>query len=483
MKARVPILQPLLASLAALSLTGCLVGPDYSTPEYEIPEKWSSDIQAVSLTPQELATWWDRFDDPVLSELIGRARTDNIGLRRALARIEEVRARRGLARAEWFPDLDLSGGMTRSRTSLNGSNSNVSGFQFDARTLYDAGLELSWELDLFGRVRRSVQAARADVDAAVWDLRDILVLMQAEVANAYIDYCSALAQLDITRQNLQMQTDSSSIANARFESGIASEADVTQANTLVYQTTATLPGQEAQVLAAKNRLCVLLGVPPGSLDDLLAPVVGVPRFADQLAAGIPADALRQRPDVRKAERELASQTARIGVATADLYPSFSFNGSFSYESSSTSDLFERDSEAFRFGPKLRWNLIEFGRVRQAIRVEDARAQARLADYEESILTALEEVENALNQHAAQIQRRGSLSNAISAARRAAELVQVLYEEGEADYQNLLDALRTQADLDTTSVDNETALARATIDVFRALGGGWQDPNTDSDTNE
>ena len=469
---------PIATWLIPLGLAGCLVGPDYETPEVAVPESWNGAPNAPAMDPDELATWWTRFEDPVLDELIERARADNLGLRRTLARIEEVRARRGIARGDWAPDIDLTAGTNRSQTSLNGNNSNVSGFQFAPRTLYDVGIEMAWELDLFGRVRRSVQAANADLGAATWDLRDALVLLQAEVATAYTDLRQFEARLAIARRNLDLQRSSASIAEARFEAGMSPAADVSQARSQVYRTNASIPALEASITASKNRLCTLLGSTPGSLDVLLTPTEALPAWDRAVAAGIPQDVLRQRPDVRRAERELAAQTARIGVATAELYPSLEFRGSFSYESSETDNLFEGPSEAFRLGPSLRWNLLEFGRIRNAIRAEDARAKAALADYEEAVLRAYEEVENALASYAGERERRADVESALREARRSVDLVRTLWEDGNADYQNLLDAQETLASLEELDADNRSRLALHTITLFRALGGGWQAPRED-----
>ncbi len=473
---RSPLRTPLRALIPLAVLTACKVGPDYEPPELDVPASWEAELPAQWDAEGDVAMeWWKALNDPLLDDLVARALENNPGLYVAAARIEEVRAQRGLQLAELFPDIDAVGSVRRSRNSVNGVNSNVSGFQFDIRTLYSLGLETTWELDFWGKLRRGLEAATAEFEAGIEDWRSAVVLLQSEVVRAYVELRLAQSRIVIARSNIATQTESFRLARARFEAGLTSEADTTRAQTLMLQTEASLESLATDVVSARNRLAVLLGEFPGSLDELLRSAVVMPQLPQRIAVGIPHDLLRRRPDVRGAERRLAAQTARIGLAKGELLPSFSLSGSFSYESSSSGSLFESDSEAFSIGPFLRWNILEFGRVLRAIDFEKARTERFLHQYEEIVLRAAEEVELGLNALANEEARFQKLAQARAQSQRSADILRIEYEEGLADYQSVLDAERTRF-----QIEDEVELARAStltrmISLFEALGGGWRLP--------
>ncbi len=473
---RVPVRPPLRALIPLVALASCKVGPDYERPELDVPASWEADLPPQWTTDEQVAAqWWKALDDPLLDSLVDAAMERNPGLYAALARIEEVRAQRGLRLAELFPDLDATGSVRRFKNSENGVNNNVSGFQFDTRTLYSLGLEATWELDLWGKLRRGLEAATAEFEASVEDWRNAVVLLQSEVARAYVDLRLAQARIRIAQSNIATQSASLQLATARFEAGLTSEADATRARTLLHQTEATLEALDTDVAVARNRLAVLLGGFPGSLDELLDGEASVPSLPERIAIGIPHELLRRRPDVRGAERRLAAQTARIGLAEGELYPSFSIDGEFAFETASSGDLFDSDSKSFSVGPFLRWNLFAFGRVLRAIDVEDARTERLVYEYEQTVLAAAEEVEEALNAFANEQERYGVLERARAQSARSVEILRIEYEEGLVDYQAVLDAERTNF-----QVEDQVALARAStftrlISLFEALGGGWRPP--------
>lgn len=472
---RVPSSPQRVAALLVL-LTSCKVGPDYVPPEMDAPPAWSAELPGSWSTDQGIeGPWWMSLQDARLNELMARAFAASPRLASAAARIEEVRAQRGLRLAEIFPGFEATGSVRRFRNSANGINNNVSGFQFDIRTLYSLGLETNWEIDFWGKLRRGLEAATGDFEAGIEDWRDALVLLQAEVARAYVDLRLAQARIRISESNSVAQAKSLQLAEARFDAGLTSEADATRARTLLLQTEASIDSLATDAASARNRLAVLVGEFPGEIDTWLGNGGDLPEFPAELAVGLPHEMLRRRPDVRGAERRLAAQTARIGVAKSELLPSFSLNGSFGYDSASTGNLIESDSETFSIGPFVRWNVFAFGRVMRNIDTEKARTQRLLFDYEDVVLRAAEEVERALNGLANEGRRYQRLSSARIQSARSVEILRIEYEEGLADYQSVLDAERTHFQL-----EDDVAQARASnlsqfIALFESLGGGWQPP--------
>lgn len=465
-----------LAPWATLLLgAACKVGPDYVAPESTAPDAWHRELRlGMKEGPARLERWWTQLDDPLLDELIEEARSGNPGLGVAIARIRESRAQLDAARGERGPDLNAQGSYNRSKRSQNGANSGVSGFQFEPRDFWTLGLEASWEADFFGRVRRLNEAARADLEASVEAYRDVLVVLLAEVAQAYVDVRLFQERLRIAEGNVEIQARTLELAEGRFETGLSPELDVSQARTTLSSTRAEIPPLRAGMESSMYRLATLLGRNPGDLHGRLEVPAAIPAAPGEITVGLPADVIRQRPDIRRAERELAAQTARIGVATTELYPQFSLVGSLDLQSRKVGDLPEGDSLAWSIGPSFRWNLWDRDRVRSAIEVQDARAERLLHAYEETVLRALEEVETTLVVHAEETLRRNELGAAVEEALRSVEWVEVLYEEGLVDYQNVLDAQRTLFGLQDVLAQSEGRITTNLVGLYRALGGGWQE---------
>lgn len=465
-------------SLACLA--GCItVGPDYEPPVPNVPDHWHQQLTAgLSEGKSNLHTWWTTLKDPVLEGLIQRAALKNKDLELAFSRINEARAIRGIASGERYPDVNGVGSLQRQRLSEG-----IYGVVIPPLSRTDnigvTGVDASWEIDLWGRITRSIESADASLGASVENYRDVLVLLFADVAVNYVDVRTLQARIQYAEQNVASQRGTLSLTKDRLEAKIAPELDVRQAELNLASTESLIPYLRQRLARAVHRLGVLLGEHPNALYEVLAAPAAIPRPPEQVSLGIPAEMVRQRPDLRRAERSLAAQTARIGVATAQLYPQFSLTGFFAYEGSN--DLFDSGNRAWSFGPSLRWNLFDGGRVRNAIRVEDARTDAALVTYEQAVLRALEEVENGLVSYVEEGKRRADLARSVSAAERSVELVKTLYRAGLTNFQNVLDTERSLFNQQDALAESEGFVVKNLIHLYRALGGGWNpDPNPDPD---
>jgi NodT family efflux transporter outer membrane factor (OMF) lipoprotein len=457
------------AVLAILTFAGCAtVGPDYVPPDTPVSATWHTQLKGGLITeemdPKTLAAWWTTLNDPELSSLIDRAVAGNLDLKKALARVREARARRGIAKADLFPTLDATGSATWSRTSKDTGSGKTS-------DLYAASFDAGWELDIFGGVRRSVEAAEADLGAKQEDLHDVLVSLLAEVAVNYLDVRTFQVRLAVAEANLQAQSETYQLAQWRYEAGLSDELTVQQARYNLENTRSQIPTLRTGLEEAMNRIAVLLGEQPGKLHAELEKREPIPVTPLNVAVGVPADLLRRRPDVRQAERQLAAQTARIGVATADLYPKFTLSGSIGLEALSLNNL-SSGIWTLSGGPRISWAIFKAGAIRQNIEVQSALQEQYLIAYETAVLSALEEVENALVAYAEEQQRRQSLSEATQAAQKAVELAQHKYQAGLTDFSNVLDAQRSLLSFQDQLAQSDGTVTSNLVRLYKALGGGW-----------
>lgn len=471
-----PIRRAGVLILIALALGGCSllpsVGPDHETPRLSLPERWSSGEAAVASAPEEqahqLARWWRRLGDPQLDQLIDEALAGSTDLRLAQARLRQARAARTQAASAYFPTVTASAGASRSKNAAAVSAMPV-------RTLYDAGFDASWEIDLFGGTRRAVEAAGADLEASEAELNDTRVSLVAEVAQNYVDLRSNQRRLQIARDNLKGQSETLQLTEWRNQAGLASSSDVEQARTNREQTRAGIPDLEVGLAAAENRLAVLLGRNPGALRARLAEPKALPEVPAGVASGIPADVLRQRPDLIAAERKLAAETARVGQQLAQRFPSLSLGGSFGWQSYALGALGGSASLMRAVSGALAATLFDGGRLRSAVEIRSAVQEQALVSYESSVLLALEEVENALVAHAAARERIAARRAAAEAARNAALLARRMYESGLADFQKLLETERTLLSAEDNLATAEASQLSSLIKLYKALGGGWEQP--------
>jgi outer membrane protein, multidrug efflux system len=466
--------EPLWARLALPVLlgvfAGCAVGPDYVPPATSAPQAWHTALEggaaAEEMDPQALASWWTTLNDPTLTGLIERAARNNLDLRKARASVREARASRGVSQAGLFPTLDASASATRSRSSQSGMG--------DTQDVYAnaIGFDAGWELDVFGGVRRSVEAATATLQANTEDLRNVLVSLLAEVALNYIEARTYQARLGIAEANLKTHEETVALTTARFEAGLTTALDVEQATYNRESTQSQVPTLQSGLEESKNRLAVLLGEQPGGVQTELAEHRPVPVIPSEVLVGVPADVLRRRPDVRQAERKLAAQTAQVGVATAELYPKFSLLGSIGLDALTLTNLFSAASRTYSAGPSLSWRLFDAGAVRKKIEVQSALQEQALIQYEATVLTALQEVENALVAYAKEQRRREALRGATQAAERAVALAHAQYGAGMVDFRSVLDAERSLLSYQDQLAQSEGAVTSNLVRLYKALGGGW-----------
>jgi len=464
---------------ALLAVQGCKVGPDYVEPEVEATDEWFTAVEAeMSGGEPDIERWWESLGDSTLTDLIKSAEIANLDLRIAVSRVAEARALRGIAKGDLYPDLVLEGSYSHTKLSDNSVIGQIitgEGGEVEPFELWEIKAGSFWEIDLFGRIRRGVEAATAQFEATIENYRDVLVSLYAEVATNYVDVRALQRRLDYARQNVSAQRESLELTRDRFQAGLTSALDVAQAEQNLAQTESSIPVLEAGLNAALNRLAVLLAEQPGALHDRLLRDGGdIPTVPADIMVGVPADVLRRRPDVRRAERFLASETALIGVAKADLYPTFSISGFVQSIAGTFTGMFEGDGSSIGWGiiPGFRWDLFKGGKIRNNIRAQEARTDQALLGYQQTILLAFEEVEDAMVSYDRELVRRSRLQEAADASQRAVDLVRTQYTSGLTNFQNLLDTQRTLFRQQDELAASEGRVVKNLIQLNRALGGGW-----------
>lgn len=461
-------------ALSAL-LSACVVGPDYRPPQLSAPDQWNSQpktgVRLDSADSPTLANWWTVLNDPTLNQLIDHALAENKTVKQAMARVLESRARRSISGAALWPTLSSSAGASRSDSDRIGTSTG-SGGSFSGDETYDGGLDASWEIDLFGGKRRALEASAAQLGASEAELRDVLITLLGDVTLSYVNVRTTQSRLTYAERNLESQREVVDITGWRAEAGLATVLDVEQAKSSYAQTQAALPSLESNLAAAKNRLAVLTGQHPGALETVLTERKAVPVAPLEIISSVPADVMRRRPDIRSAERRLAAQTAQVGVATAQLYPSLSLSGSIGVTAGSASDLLSDALQSNRYGLSLSMPVFRAGALRQNIKAQNALVDQALASYEETVLTAYEEVENALTDWINEQRRRRSLMDAASSARLASELALLQYNSGLVDFQTVLTADRQLISTEDALAVSDGELTSNLVRLYKALGGGW-----------
>ncbi len=460
-----------LAVSAALALPGCMVvGTDYTSPDTITPDFWNQSLSAdLNSGSSSLETWWTRFNDPTLNNLIDKARESNRDLAIAYERVSEARAARGVARSGLFPSVDFGGGVSQGRTSENvGTPSPPAGKTTD---FWSTGVDAGWEIDFFGGVRRSIESADATVEGTEELYRDTMVSLFAEVALNYIQVRTLEERIAVAQGNISNQQKSVELTTDRLDAGLSPELDVSQAETNLATTKAVIPLLRNQRDIALNRLATLIGRYPSATESLLGKSRGIPVPSSGAGVGLPADLVRARPDIRAAERQLAAQTALIGVAEADLLPRFSLTGTFELQSLGAEDLLQSASRNYGFGPSFRWNIFDAGRTWSQVAIEESRTKQAYYNYQNSVLKAVEEVENSLSTVRNERDRLSELTKAVTAAKKTEELVTSNYTEGLIDFQNVLDAQRTVFANEDERTISEGQIAAGYATLFKALGGG------------
>lgn len=451
-----------------LGLSACTpIGPNYAAPDVPVPDSWNFSIRSgLDSSSPDIERWWLKFNDPTLNKLIGIAATENRDLAIAAERVEEARAQRGIARGGLAPTLAAGGSIDRARTSES-----LPFVPPNPTNLYAAGLDAGWEIDFVGGLRRRVEAASASVEATQEIHHDTMVLVYAEVATAYVEYRTLQRRINLAKANIGKQERSVEITQDRETAGLAPKIDVTQAKTNLSTSKALIPQLQTQAAATRNRLAVLVGRYPGSIDSMLGGGDSIPSPPRSVSVGIPANLVRSRPDLRAAERQLAAQTASVGVAKSELYPKFALSGSFALQTISGGELFDSESKAYSFGPSFRWRLFEGGRIRETVKVEESRTRQALDNYRNILLKAVAEVETSLASIQYERVRKGHLNDSVDSARATVKLIKDNYTEGLVDFQNVLDAERTIFANEDAAAASAGQYALNHIALYRALGGG------------
>ena len=460
-------------ALMALLAACAPVGPEFVKPEVEYSPGWSeADRNGLEASPINQPQWWRAFEDPVLNRLVETAWQQNNSLEIAGLRVLEARAQLGIAQGNQYPQSQLAAG---SATYTSPANNFGGGSKF---WQYGIGASASWEIDFWGRFRRGIESADAAYMASIAARDQALILLTAQVVNTYTIIRINQEQLRYARENVEIQQRSYDITSVLYRNGSDSELDMQQAYNLLLSTQATIPGFEISLKQALNALNTLLGKPPGTIDHLVSEDYGIPALPYQVEIGIPADMLRRRPDVRQAELNALAQNARVGLAEADLYPSFSLTGSLSLVAGGPGgtdfgDLFSSDALTFSIGPSFVWPFLNYGRIRNNVRVQDARLQQALVNYREVVIQSAREAEDAMASfNGSQVQAE-ILVETVESARRSNELSTLRYREGFSDYQRVLDSQQSLFGQQQRLTSQRGNSVLSLVDLYTSLGGGWE----------
>jgi NodT family efflux transporter outer membrane factor (OMF) lipoprotein len=467
----------LIFCLLAISLTGCRVGPDYCSPAIPVPDVWHQQLENGSYAnSEEVRQWWTLFNDPLLNDMVYTAGEQNLDLYAAYQRIQQARAQTDIAYSPRLAWLDAAGSFQHSKQSENAIGlGGIPLFFLRPRDVWGLGFDTSWEPDVFGRITRQIEAAEAAQCATIEAYRDIMVSLYAEVARNYVLARTLQARLEFAHRNTKIQRESLDLAKVRVESGVAAIFDQYQAESNLANTEAEIPPLNAQLQQTLNRLAVLLGEYPGALHEVMMPNAPLPEIGAGMPITLPCDVVRQRPDIRQAERLYAARVAEVGVATADLYPRFAINGTFNLQAQNLSDLLETRSFSYGFGPSFRWAIFHAGQVLSNIDGSKAAAEEAFAQYQQTVLLAAEEVENAVVAYNTELERRESLRRVVTSAEQSLEKLLFSYKKGNTDFLNVLDTQRTLFQAQNQLAASEGQVVINVVNIYMALGGGW-DPN-------
>ncbi len=463
----------LTAAILLLLLSGCtMLGPDFTTPETQTPETWitADDPLFKKSSPQESQEWWSTYHDPVLDRLIGLAVEQNLSLRSATLRILEARAQLAQVQGYLFPQAQQASG----ELATFGSPGTSSTQHYNGASI---GFDVGWEMDFWGKYRRSIESADANLAADMADYEDILVSLTAEVAQTYISICTLEERIRLARRNSTIQEKGLRLVQEQLDAGTVTRLDLLQAQTLLNSTRSVIPNLQSARRTTRNGLAVLLGMLPAELDKILPESKKIPESEPDTAVGAPAEMLRRRPDVRRAEMKVAAQSAQIGIARADLFPSFTLFGSLSWSatdagSNSLGDIFDSNSISYGFGPSFSWNLFNYGRLKNQVRIQDARLQQLITSYQNSVLSAAREVEDAMNSIMYAYREIVLINKTIISSRESLELASLQYEEGFVDYQRVLDSTRSLTQKEDQYAQLLGKIEGDVITLYKAMGGGW-----------
>jgi NodT family efflux transporter outer membrane factor (OMF) lipoprotein len=483
--------------LALAALGGCTVGPDFTPPKRDAPEAWSAPadrggIQVVAQPFADAANWWTVFNDPVLTDLIRQAMDQNLDVKTAELRIREGRAQRDITAAEGLPTLNGQASYTRERISQKGVSSEIggggssgggasgggsSGFALPGAlvkpfNLYQWDFDAAWELDLFGKVRRGVEAAEADIQATEEERNAAKVSLAADVARAYFDLRAAQREIQITEDNLRVQSDNRDLTVSRAKSGLSTQLDVANAGAEVAMTQSQLPTLKARAARDAYQIDLLLAKTPGETESVLSAIRPLPPIPPAIAVGLPGELLRRRPDIREAEAQLHSATAKVGVAIAQLYPSISLTGTYGLQGLHVQDLKDWAARFYTFGPSINVPIFEGGKLRAQVALSKDQAEEAALAYRKAVLSAFNDADNAIVAFGEEQARTVALSQSAKFSADALDLARNRYVNGLTDFRDVLDAERTLLQTETSEAESGVATATDLVGLYKALGGGW-----------
>ncbi|MEM5583635.1 efflux transporter outer membrane subunit [Roseibium sp. AS2] len=470
-----------------LLVGGCMVGPDFERPDAPILDNWGkgANLPVDSRTgftsrSAHSVPWWHVFGDETLNSLIAEAYRQNVGLQAAGVRVYQARAQLGIARGELFPQVqEIKGGAKSIRFSAKDPfirDLERVGLVNDHITRVDAGFDAGWEIDVWGKIRRDVQSADANLKASLASYDDALVTLTGDIAATYVTVRELQQLIAAARRNAGLQKTSLDLTKLRLDNGVATRLDVNEATVLYNNTLASIPGYEAELAQAYNALSVLVSEAPGGMKTRLGGRARFPGVPAEVAVGVPADMLRRRPDIRYAEYLAAAQSAQIGVAKADLFPAFSISGAIGVRADDFANLFDNGTTAGFINPGFSWNFLNYGRIRNNVRVQDAKFQEALLSYENTVLSAYSEVENALTGFLRAKQQAVYLRRSLRAAHAAVSEVDAQYEDGTASYNRVVDAQKSLLVAEERLIAAQASVLTSLIAVYKGLGGGWMPDN-------
>ncbi|HLY07198.1 MAG TPA: efflux transporter outer membrane subunit [Rhizomicrobium sp.] len=470
-------------AILVLFLAGCEVGPDYKQPDVPTPPSFSELPAARAQTPADdaaLAKWWTRIDDPELQSLIARALASNLNFKTAVSRIREAREQVIIAGAKEWPELSATGtGLNLHSNSspiasaIGGGGPNAPPSAPTNIKIYSAGFDATWEIDVFGGVRRGIEQAEANTEETSWTMRDAEVSLTAEVANDYFNLRTEQARMAILRDEIARQRDAFQLIGARRRAGFVTQLDVNQQQTLLSNTAAQLPTIEAEARTMEHAISVLIGAPPEGIAKELETTAAFPAITADIAVGLPSDLLRRRPDIRAAERKLAAATAGIGVAVADLYPKFNLVGATAFVGNHLDTLISGNNFATVAFGQISWPVFQGGQIRANIRAKKEETQQAYLAYQQTVLSAMQETEDALTRYAHEMQRQASLRTTVQSAQSSEAIASAQYRAGFVTYVNVLSAQTARLSAEDELAQSRQAAAQDLISLYKALGGGWQ----------
>lgn len=464
----------LISSLLALLISGCgsimTVGPDYEgPPAIVIPSNWNTQTHDIGLESQDFVPWWNSLNDPVLNQLLDSAYLQSLGIKIATFRIQESLLNVGITRSLHYPSINAFGSVIREKTSQNLSG----GLPFNIEDYHNVGGLFGWELDIFGKVSRQIEASTASAEAEHENFQSLLVILHSQIVSAYFRVRTLQRRLEIVNKNVAAQRETLKIVEGLFNADLTSELDINQATQNLSGTESTIPLIKRELQQTKNKLALLLAQTPNSLDLLLNEKRSLPIVNNDFIIGIPRETIRQRPDVRKAERQLAAQTALVGVAEAELYPSLSLQGVFGFSTLGGS-LISGNSQFWEFGTNFSWNVFSASRNRRQLEKEKVRVEIARLSYENTVLKALEDVEAALINFDSETIRISKLTTSVNAAKNTVQIAKSQYRNGLTSFQTVLDAERVLFLEEDRLIQSFGARLQHAVNIYRALGGGWSE---------